>query len=401
MRVLINGLVLNGRKSGIGHYAAELVRCLAPLLGADNLHVHRPTWIDAAQRCYFRLRPSTTSVSPSSSQTAQTSKPDRRIRTRVVNRLRWLSKKVFDYQFRRLGRGFSLYHEPNFLPLECDLPTVTSVHDLSVLLHPEWHPADRIAEHERDFQRGLARTQHIIAISEYARQEIIRHLGVPPDRVSLTYLGSRPGLRPMLPAEVEAKRRALNLPPNYLLYLGTIEPRKNLMMLLRAYCALPDPVRQKFPLVLVGGWGWNSDDIAEFLHDEARHRGVIYLGYVEEAHVSLLYNAARALVFPSHYEGLGLPPIEMMACGGAVLASTAGPIVETVGKKAHLTDPNDMDGWRDALLRVCTDHDWWLDLRRGVEEVARPFTWEQCALDTLAVYDRVLYGRAAKPAKAA
>ena len=97
-----------------------------------------------------------------------------------------------------------------------------------------------------------------------------------------------------------------------------------------------------------------------------------------------------------------MPPVEMMACGGAVLASTAGPIVETVGKKAHLTDPNDFDGWREAMLRVCTDQDWWLDLRRGVEEVARPFTWEQCALDTLAVYDRVLYGRAAtKPARAA
>ena len=117
--------------------------------------------------------------------------------------------------------------------------------------------------------------------------------------------------------------------------------------------------------------------------------------------MGVLYNAARALVFPSRYEGFGLPPIEMMACGGAVLASTAGPIVETVGRKAHLTDPDDLDGWREALLRVCTDREWWLGLRRGAEDVAKAFTWEKCALETLAVYDHVLYGRTKKPARAA
>ena len=113
-----------------------------------------------------------------------------------------------------------------------------------------------------------------------------------------------------------------NSPPRYLLYLGTIEPRKNLMTLLRAYCLLPESVREETPLVLVGGWGWNSADVAAFLQDEARHRGVRYLGYIPDEAMCLLYNAARALVFPSRYEGFGMPPIEMMACSGAVLAST-------------------------------------------------------------------------------
>ena len=219
---------------------------------------------------------------------------------------------------------------------------------MSVLLHPEWHPADRVASYERDFEGGLARSQHIITISENSRQEIIRHLGVPGDRVSRTYMGTRPGLRPMPAEELEAKRRALDLPANYLLYMGTIEPRKNLMTLLRAYCALPAAVREEYPLVLVGGWGWNSADVAQFLQDEARHRGVRYLGYVDEGHINTLYNGARALVFPSHYEGFGMPTIEMMACGGAVLASTAGAIAETVGNQAHLTHADDLDGWRQA-----------------------------------------------------
>lgn len=400
MRVLINGMTLAGKKAGIGHYTAELVRCLAPLLGREGLGVHRPAWVVAGRRWLARLRQAT-GVPPTPPQVPQNPPPPS-VRGRVVNALRDLGDAAYQYHFRRTAAGgYALYHEPNFLPLDCDLPTVTTVHDLSVLLHPEWHPADRVARHARDFERGLARSRHVIAISENSRREIIRHLGVPADRVSRTYMGTRPGLGPMPAGEVEAGRRALGLPANYLLHLGTIEPRKNLMTLLRAYCSLPGAIRQVYPLVLVGGWGWNSADVAAFLQDEARHKGVHYLGYVAEEHMSALYNGARALAFPSHYEGFGMPPVEMMACGGAVLASTAGAVVETVGNQAHLTDADDLDGWRQALLRVCTDEDWWLGLRRGAEDVARKFTWEQCALDTLAVYDRVLHGREAKPARAA
>jgi glycosyltransferase involved in cell wall biosynthesis len=399
MRVLINGMVLEGKKSGIGHYTAELVRCLGPLLGPEGLGVHRPAWVSAGRRWLLRLRPRSGAVPAPASRSTQTAPS---LRGRLANALRDVGKAAYQYHFRRsAGRGYALYHEPNFLPMDCDLPTITTVHDLSVLLHPEWHPADRIASYERDFEGGLARSQHVITISENSRQEIIRHLGVPADRVSRTYMGTRPGLRPLPAEELEAKRRALDLPATYLLYMGTIEPRKNLMTLLRAYCALPAKVREGCPLVLVGGWGWNSADVARFLQDEARHMGVRYLGYVDEEHVNTLYNGARALVFPSHYEGFGMPTIEMMACGGAVLASKAGSVVETVGNQAHLTHADDLDGWRQAMLRVCTDKDWWLGLRRGAEEVARKFTWEQCALDTLAVYDRVLYGREAKPARAA
>ena len=104
---------------------------------------------------------------------------------RVVAGIRNLGKMVYDFNFRRVARkGFGLYHEPNFLPIDCNLPTVTTIHDLSVLLHPEWHPADRVAEHTRDFVRGVARSQHIITVSDHARSEIIHHLGLPADRVS-------------------------------------------------------------------------------------------------------------------------------------------------------------------------------------------------------------------------
>jgi alpha-1,3-rhamnosyl/mannosyltransferase len=198
----------------------------------------------------------------------------------------------------------------------------------------------------------------------------------------------------VLPAEEVADvLRRLGLPARYLLYVGTIEPRKNVLRLLRAYCALPAALRERWPLLLVGRWGWHSRAVAEYFHAEARHRGVQQLGYVADEHLPAIYNGARALVFPSYYEGFGMPPVEMMACGGAVLASTAGAVVEVVGDRAHLVEPEDADGWRSALKRVLTDDDWWQSLRQGVMERARRFSWDHCAADTLRVY-RMLCGTA-------
>src|SRR5262249_54971898 len=133
-------------------------------------------------------------------------------------------------------------------------------------------------------------------------------------------------------------------------------------------------------------WGWGVADVAAFLDSEARHRGVVHLGYVPDGDLPALYNGARALAYPSFYEGFGLPPVEMLACGGAVLASTGGAVAETPGARAHLIEPLDVAGWRDALLRVCTDDGWWASLREGAVEAARPFTWECCAADTLRAY---------------
>jgi alpha-1,3-rhamnosyl/mannosyltransferase len=197
--------------------------------------------------------------------------------------------------------------------------------------------------------------------------------------------------------------RTLNLPSQYLLYLGTIEPRKNVLTLLKAYCSLPQSLRARWPLLLVGSWGWNAGPVAEYLHSEARHKGVIHLGYIAEKHLASIYNGARALVYPTLYEGFGLPPLEMMACGGAVIASTADAIVETVGGRAHLINAHDEDGWRAAMARVVEDDAWWQALRQDVMKVAAPFTWEQCAADTLNAYRMVCggSGRNYRPRQAA
>jgi alpha-1,3-rhamnosyl/mannosyltransferase len=402
VRIVLNRLAAAGSKTGIGHYAAQLLRCLRAQAEPDAVEGFPRGWVRRAHAVGGRLRallePKKRLSGPGPRPAGPPLPPWRR---RLVDSLRRCGRRLLERHFRALctRRSYDLYHEPNFVPLPCDLPTVVTVPDLSVLLHPEWHPADRVAHFERRFRRGLGQCAHVLAISEFCRQEIIQTFNLSPRRVTHTCMGVRPGLGPMPEEEVRVGLRRRGLPPRYLLYLGTLEPRKNVLTLLRAYCTLPTAVRDRWPLLLAGGWGWNTSELAAYLHDEARHRGVVHLGYAAEADLALLFNGARALAYPSFYEGFGLPPMEMLACGGAVLASTAGAVAETVGGQAHLIDARDLDGWRAALLRVATDDDWWAQLRRGAAAAARPFTWERCAAETLAVYRHVA-GQAQQPRRA-
>jgi alpha-1,3-rhamnosyl/mannosyltransferase len=259
-------------------------------------------------------------------------------------------------------------------------------------LRSEWHPDERKRWFERNLPRMLRQCVHFLTDSEAVRAELSGALGIPRERVTCTPLGVRPWLHPLAPAEIEPVRIALGLPPRYLLYVGTIEPRKNVLTLLRAYCDLPGALRDAYPLVLAGGWGWKADDVASYYHQTAHDKNVLHLGYVPEVALGALYNGARALVFPSLYEGFGLPPLEMLACGGAVLASTAASVQEVVGGRACLIDPYDVAGWRTALARIMLDDDWCEQLRCGAVEHARPFTWERCAASTLRVYRHIAAG---------
>ncbi len=395
MRVLVNGLAAAGPITGIGHYTTQLLRCLRTQVeGGEEIHAFPNRWLRQARSLWVHLRSRLERNGQPVAGTVKES-PVRKHgwHELAVRALRSSGQWLLARSFQAACRGrYDLYHEPNYIPLPSDLPTVATVHDLSVLLHPEWHPADRVAHFESRFRRGLKQCRHFLAISESARQEIIRTLHLRPDQVTRTYMGIRPGLMPLPEPKVQQALRQLNLPSRYLLYVGTIEPRKNLVTLLRAYRALEPRIRRDYPLVLVGNWGWNAGEVARLLESKDAAAEVIHLGYVPEGSLSALYNGARALVYPSLYEGFGLPPVEMLACGGAVLASTAGAVAETVGRKAHLIEPLDLDGWRQAMQRVVEEDDWWQALRRGAVEAAKPFTWEQCAADTLRVY-RKLCGR--------
>jgi alpha-1,3-rhamnosyl/mannosyltransferase len=400
MRVIVNELPALTQKTGVGHYTSEVLRCMRARAGNDGIDSFPTGGMRALCRLGYRTRSRLVPAcdKPGTPPGALRSAVGR-CRAQLVEKLRTAKQTVLARHFRSIVKHnrYDLYHEPNYISLPSDCPTVVTVHDLSIIQHPEWHPADRVSHFEQHFPRVLERSVHFLTDSEFSRQEMIRALGIGPAKVTRIAMGIRPGLRPLPPAELSQSLRRLQLPSRYLLYVGTIEPRKNVLLLLRAYCALPAPLRSRWPLLLVGGWGWNSTPVAEYWHNEARHKGVLHLGYVADEHLAAVYQGARALVYPSLYEGFGLPPLEMLACGGAVLASTAGALEETLGTQAHLVPAEDFDGWRAALARVLTDADWWRELRRGATAMARPYTWERCADETLQVYRRLCGRETSRP----
>lgn len=390
MRVLFNGVTAIRPKTGVGHTTANLHRALTAGFPGHDFWLYPGEW---ARRVAGRLfRPGRGGGSPPGPPSP-------------LNRLAvWAARAGYAAHFRaaaRLGR-FDLYHEPNLVPFRTALPTVVTVHDLSVILFPQWHPADRVRRYEQSFARGVAAAAHILVDSDAVRSEALRVLGLEPGRVTTVHCGIGTEFRPRSPAEVAATRARLGLPARYLLYVGTVEPRKNLTTLLRAFCDLPAGLREACPLVLGGSWGWKSGAERELFDTEARHRGVRHLGYVADADLPVLYAGAEALFYPSFYEGFGLPPVEMMACGGAAVVSSADAVREVVGTAAVVLDPHDLPAWREAMRRAIVDRESLAPYRRsGVAHAAR-FGWDRAANRTFAVYRSVLgIAPAASPRAAA
>ncbi len=381
MRVLLNGLPALKRKTGVGHYTAELAAALAQKFPGDEVTLYPG---DLARRLWER-RPKRP-AGP-----AAPAAPTRALRSALVGVTKSLAREAVGLHFGAYSRryDFDVYHETNFVPFPTGLPTVLNVHDLSVLLHPEWHPADRVGHHRRHFLDGLRRADRVLTISDAIKGELVTHCGVAPERVTTVYCGVSPAFRPHTPRELEAARRRLDLPPRYFLSVGTVEPRKNLAMLFRAYAALPDAARANCPLLVAGPWGWKSDAVRDFYESVGRSRGIRHLGYVADADRPSLYAGAAALVYPSFYEGFGLPPVEMLACGGRVIASTDAAVREVCGDAAEHHDPTDPDAWRAALLRVTDSPDADPDTaERRLQRAAR-YTWGRAATETRAVYEAV------------
>lgn len=387
MTILFNRFAALGPKTGVGHYTAEVYSGLVRL-AADEIEPFPRGLTWGLGKLWGATRPALSRAEKQRDVAHLRTSGSLRLKTRLLHSLRAAGQNFLAKRFRALAaRGnFALYHEPNFIPFPCDLPTVSTVHDLSVLLHPEWHPAGRVLYYEKHLPDVLRQVSRFISVSEFTRREMVRHLGISTNRITTVYNGKRPGLYPLGAREIAAKLHTHDLEPGFLLHVGTIEPRKNLLMLLRMYCDLDAALRARAPLVLVGNWGWNSEEIREFYHSEARHRGARHIGYLDDDELPAFYNGARALVFPSFYEGFGLPPLEMAACGGAILASTAEAVVEIVGRCAEFLHPADDSGWREAMRRILVDDDWRDELRKRTTGLADSFSWQRCAAETLGVY---------------
>jgi len=290
--------------------------------------------------------------------------------------------------------GADLVHGPVFIgPLLTPCPVIVTIHDLSFIRFPTlFRPANRLYLKVLT-QLSARRARRLIAVSAHTATEITRLLGIPPERIDIIYHGVEPAFRPLPTAAVETFRQHQGLPERFVLFVGTLEPRKNLVRLVEAFAqfrrqeaASRGPVK----LVLAGGRGWLYDRLFARVEALALDQDVLFPGYVPNDELPLWYNAALALVYPSLYEGFGLPVLEALACGTPVLTSNVSSLPEAAGDAALTVDPHDVEALAEGLNRLLTDEPLRDRLRtRGLAH-ARRFTWPHTARETVRTYWRAL-----------
>jgi glycosyltransferase involved in cell wall biosynthesis len=290
-----------------------------------------------------------------------------------------------------IGRlHLDLLHSPDFIPpFSRNCKSVITIHDLAFLLYPHFL-TNEAARYYGQIDQAVRHTDHIIAVSESTRRDTINLLGVPENKITVIYEAANPIFREI---DKELARRHVvetyGLEQPYILFVSTVEPRKNLPGLLQAYRKLRDDYRCAEKLVLAGGRGWLSEEVYATIDQLNLSDHVRVLGRVPSEHLVHLYNAARVLVHPSFYEGFGLPPLEAMHCGTPVIVSNVSALPEVVGDAAILIDPHDIDGLTVAMWRVLTDEDLRATLIEKGRQRAKKFSLERAAQQTLEVYRHV------------
>lgn len=281
-----------------------------------------------------------------------------------------------------------LLHEPAFVgPVMGTSPFVVTVHDLSFLLYPEaFRPFNRLYL-RLVTNLSVRKARRVIAVSENTKQDLVRTYYLSPQKIDVIPNGLDECFRPLPKDQVDEFRARQGLPERFLLFVGTLEPRKNVMGLIEAYAQLP---KERPPLMLVGGKGWLYDEVFALITARNLTQEVHFMGYVPAEDLPWWYNAAEAFVYPSLYEGFGLPPLEAMACGTPVITANASSLPEVVGQAALLVDPNDAQMLAQAMEQVLTDRELQDHLRAAGLTQARTFSWAQTARHTAQSYRRAL-----------
>lgn len=295
---------------------------------------------------------------------------------------------------RRLSAD--LFHGlDGWLPASARPPGVVTIHDLIPLLAPRaFTLKHRLVMRWIKFGR-VAKAAWVIADSAATKGDLQRLLGIPGSRISVIPLGVEDRFHPAQdPGHLASVRATYRLPADYVLFVGTLEPRKNLPALLRAFARLRGRgATAGCHLVLVGGWGWQVREIREALARHGGHGDVHVLGFVADEDLPALYAGAKLFVFPSTYEGFGLPVLEAMACGVPVVTSTRSSLPEVGGDAARLIDPDDVDGLAEAMGTILDGEALRRDMAEAGLRRARLFSWEAAARETLKVYQMVGAGR--------
>ncbi|MYD11082.1 MAG: glycosyltransferase family 4 protein [Chloroflexi bacterium] len=288
-------------------------------------------------------------------------------------------------------RRFDLLHSPDFIaPLRGGRRHVITVHDLSFIHYPEYITAESRRYYNGQIQTSLRRADHILADSEATKRDLIDILAVPADDISVHMLGVDARFTPQGKAACEPALRALDLPDCYLLFVGTLEPRKNLVGLARAYRELKLEYPDAPKLVIAGRPGWHYDQLMSDLDAVGVSADLLIRESVADAQLPALYSRALALITPSFYEGFGLTALEAMACGTTPIVSRVASLPEIVGDVGLLVDPHDIGSMVEALARALTDSQWRQRQEQAALRRAAGFRWSDTARVALDGYERAL-----------
>lgn len=376
MQIALNARILQAPRTGIGHYLAELVNALGHQPGVELSLFHGWGWSahlpEAAMPGYSRISPVLRQI-PGAYQAR-----------------RWLEQRRFD---QGRARTIDLYHEPSLWPLAFKGPTIVTLHDLTHVHYPSTQPAARLKEIERRLEQGVKQASLILTDSQFIADEAQAYFGLGPERFVVAPLGVAARFHPRSDESLQTVLQAHGVEPRgYFLCVGTLEPRKNLTLALRAHAELPEPVRQQFPLLVVGMAGWKAQQLNDELRKGLASGHVCLLGYLPDEQVAHLIAGARALIFPSIYEGFGLPVLEAMASGTPVILTRRSAMPEVAGAAGNYFEPEDLHDLSNVMTRLVDDQTHWQVCREAGLQQAKLFSWDRCATLTARAYRQALGG---------
>ena len=356
-------------RTGTENYSLNLIR---HLLALESGHCY----------CLYFNRPPTAELFPMTADLELRVMPFPRLWTHL--RLSW--------EMARQPPN-SLFVPAHVLPLVHPKSSVVTVHDLGYLYYPAAHrPLDRFYLDLSTCYNARAASR-VIAVSRATKGDLVQHYGIEPDKITVVYSGCDETMEPVEDeATIEGVKARYGIQGDYILYVGTLQPRKNLGRLLEAYATVRKQAKRgETPcLVIAGRKGWLYDQIFQRVEGLGLKTGVIFPGYVPQDDLPALLSGARLFAFPSLYEGFGLPVLEAMACGTPVLCSNVSSLPEVAGNAALLVDPLDVENMAEAMNRLLQDEELRAQLvERGLRQV-RQFSWDRCARETLAVLEDTL-----------
>lgn len=377
MRIAFDASVLQAPRTGVGEYTLQLGQALQQLPEMELCLFDGLGW------------PDTFPETPRSGY-GRASRLIKALLPGAYPARRALMQLRFNQGIRRLKP--ELYHQPTLWPLEFDGPTVMTLHDLTHVHYPETQPRDRLREIERRLPASLQRASRILVDSRFIAEEAIQHYSLPADKLQVAPLGAAPRFHPRDEHELQECLTSFGVGMrSYYLCVGTLEPRKNLKLAVDAYLGLPKSLRERMPLVIVGGAGWRQEQLEHIPARELSSGRIRLLGYKSGECVAQLLAGAHALLFPSRYEGFGLPVLEALASATPVIACDHAAVPEVAGDAALYADAEDTDGYRTQMLRLIEDSELQQRLRQGGLERSRQFSWERCARITTDTYKAARY----------